>query len=135
MNIQHSPAADLTSSTPRILLVEDDKNDIAITTHKLLRCAPLATLDVVKTIEQAIAKLLAGRYHCVLLDLNLPDSLGPRSIVDIRSKDRLTPIIVLTGFAPPLTVKESLKAGAKLVLSKSEITDATLSEALSPYCL
>lgn len=135
MSFQQTTSADLASSPLHILLVEDDKHDIAITTHRLSRCAPMATVDVVKTVEQAIAKLQAARYHCVLLDLNLPDSLGPRSITDIRNHDRLTPIIVLTGFAPTVTVEESLKAGAKKVLSKNDLTDATMCETLSLYCL
>ncbi len=117
-----------------LLIVEDEFVDIEMTRKKLSRCAPRATLDVAKTTAQAIEKLHSNRYHCVLLDLNLPDSIGPSSINDIRKMDKSTPIIVLTGFASPITVEEAIKAGAQKVLSKSDLNDVVLGEALAVAC-
>lgn len=131
--MKHYANAGLTE-TLNILIVEDEFVDIEMTRKKLARCAPQATLDVEKTTAQAIEKLRAARYHCILLDLNLPDSVGPSSISDIRQIDRQTPIIVLTGFAAPITIEEALKAGAQKVLSKSDLTDITLGEALAAAC-
>lgn len=131
--MKHYANAGLTE-TLNILIVEDEFVDIEMTRKKLARCAPQATLDVAKTTAQAIEKLRVARYHCILLDLNLPDSVGPSSISDIRQIDRQTPIIVLTGFAAPITIEEALKAGAQKVLSKSDLTDITLGEALAAAC-
>lgn len=117
-----------------LLIVEDEFVDIEMTRKKLSRCAPRATLDVAKTTTQAIEKMRSKRYHCVLLDLNLPDSVGPSSINDIRKIDKSTPIIVLTGFASPITVEEAIKAGAQKVLSKSDLNDIVLGEALAVAC-
>jgi len=117
-----------------LLIVEDEFVDIEMTRKKLSRCAPRATLDVAKTTAQAIEKMRSNRYHCVLLDLNLPDSVGPSSINDIRKMDKSTPIIVLTGFASPITVEEAIKAGAQKVLSKSDLNDIVLGEALAVAC-
>ncbi len=117
-----------------LLIVEDEFVDIEMTRKKLARCAPQATLDVAKTTAQAVEKMRSKRYHCVLLDLNLPDSVGPSSIADIRKIDKSTPIIVLTGFASPITVEEALKAGAQKVLSKGDLNDMTLGDALAAAC-
>jgi len=117
-----------------ILIVEDELVDIEMTRKKLSRCAPQAVLDIAKTTTQAVDKLRAKRYSCILLDLNLPDSVGPSSISDIRKVEKMTPIIVLTGFASPITVEEALKAGAQKVISKSDLSDITLGEALSAAC-
>lgn len=117
-----------------ILIVEDEFVDIEMTRKKLSRCAPQASLDVAKTTAQAIGKLREKRYSCILLDLNLPDSVGPSSISDIRKNDKVTPIIVLTGFASPITVEEALKAGAQKVISKSDLNDIVLGDALIATC-
>jgi CheY-like chemotaxis protein len=123
------------SDALEILIVEDEFVDVEMTRKKLSRCAPHATLDVAKTTAQAISKLREKRYSCILLDLNLPDSVGPSSISDIRKTEKTTPIIVLTGFASPITVEEALKAGAQKVLSKGDLNDMILGEALTAACL
>lgn len=135
MRIDTQPHMAAIHSPIHVLLVEDEYVDAEMTRKKLMRCAPLATIDVAKTTAQAIEKLRTTRYHCVLLDLNLPDSVGPSSIGDIRQIDRRTPVIVLTGFAAPITVEEALKAGAQKVLSKNDLTDLTLGDALGRYCI
>lgn len=117
-----------------ILLVEDQRADIELTRKKLSRCAPEAAIDAVRTTAQAVDKLRGGRYDCILLDLNLPDSVGPSSIADIRKMDQTTPVIVLTGFAAPITIEEALKAGAQKVMSKSDLSDMTLGEAIKKIC-
>jgi len=117
-----------------ILIVEDEFVDIEMTRKKLSRCAPQAVLDIAKTTAQAIDMLRGKRYNCILLDLNLPDSVGPSSISDIRKIEKMTPIIVLTGFASPITIEEALKAGAQKVISKSDLSDITLGEALGAAC-
>lgn len=114
-----------------ILIVEDEFVDMEMTRKKLSRCAPHATTDIAKTTAQAIEKLRSKRYSCILLDLNLPDSVGPSSISDIRKIEKMTPIIVLTGFASPITIEEAIKAGAQKVISKSDLSDITLGDALS----
>lgn len=135
MRIDTQPHLAAINSPIHVLLVEDEYVDAEMTRKKLLRCAPLATIDVAKTTAQAIEKLRTSRYHCVLLDLNLPDSVGPSSIADIRHIDRRTPIIVLTGFAAPITIEEALKAGAQKVLSKNDLSELSLGEALGRYCI
>ena len=118
------------SIDPKILIVEDRFADAEITKKKLGRFMSLDTTDVVRTTKQALEKLGEDSFDCILLDLNLPDSIGPSSISEILDAHPRIPIVVLTGFASAVTVEEALKAGARKVISKNDLDSASLKEAL-----
>lgn len=118
------------SIDPKILIVEDRFADAEITKKKLSRFMSLDTTDVVRTTKQALEKLGEDSFDCILLDLNLPDSIGPSSISEILDAHPRIPIVVLTGFASAVTVEEALKAGARKVISKNDLDSASLKEAL-----
>lgn len=119
-----------TSIDPKILIVEDKFADAEITKKQLGRFMGLEGLDIVRTTQHALEKLREEHFDCVLLDLNLPDSIGPSSITEIRDADPRVPIVVLTGFASAVTIEEALKAGARQVISKNELDAPSLKEAL-----
>lgn len=119
-----------TSVDPKILIVEDKFADAEITKKQLGRIMSVDGLEVVRTTQHALEKLRAEYFDCVLLDLNLPDSIGPSSITEILDAVPRVPVIVLTGFASAVTVEEALKAGARQVLSKNELDAPTLRDAL-----
>lgn len=119
-----------TSVDPKILIVEDKFADAEITKKQLGRIMGVEGLEVVRTTQHALEKLRDEHFDCVLLDLNLPDSIGPSSITEILDAVPRVPVIVLTGFASAVTVEEALKAGARQVLSKSEMDAPTLRDAL-----
>lgn len=118
------------SIDPKILIVEDRFADAEITKKKLGRFMSVDTAEVVRTTKQALEKLNTDHYDCILLDLNLPDSIGPSSITEILDLHPRIPIVVLTGFASPVTVEEAMKAGARKVISKNDLDSASLKEAL-----
>lgn len=119
-----------TSVDPKILIVEDKFADAEITKKQLGRIMGVDGLEVVRTTQHALEKLRDEHFDCVLLDLNLPDSIGPSSITEILDAVPRVPVIVLTGFASAVTVEEALKAGARQVLSKNELDAPTLRDAL-----
>jgi ActR/RegA family two-component response regulator len=59
----------------------------------------------------------------VVLDLNLPDTIGPNSVAEMRNFNRSTPIIVLTGMLTSITADEALKQGANNIYPKAQIMD------------
>lgn len=118
------------SIDPKILIVEDRFADAEITKKKLGRFMSIDTTDVVRTTKQALEKLGEDNFDCILLDLNLPDSIGPSSITEILDVHPRIPIVVLTGFASAVTVEEAMKAGARKVISKNDMDSASLKEAL-----
>ena len=118
------------SIDPKILIVEDRFADAEITKKKLGRFMSVDTAEVVRTTKQALEKLNTDNYDCILLDLNLPDSIGPSSITEILDLHPRIPIVVLTGFASAVTIEEAMKAGARKVISKNDLDSASLKEAL-----
>ena len=118
---------------PKILIVEDTFADAEITKKKLARFMSVNDLTVVRSTREAMEKLRGDHFSCVLLDLNLPDSIGPSSIEQIKVAYPRVPIIVLTGFAAPVTIEEALKAGAKTVISKNDMDSNSLREAVEKF--
>lgn len=70
------------------------------------------------TLAEAISALRSTIVDAVIADLNLPDSEGLDTIVELRSIISSTPLIALTGFDDELGVK-CIQAGADDFVSKS----------------
>jgi len=117
-------------SDPRVLIVEDRFADAEIIKKQLGHFMPSGMMEVARTTKQALEILEKESFDCILLDLNLPDSIGPSSITEILGADPRIPIVVLTGFASAVTVEEALKAGARKVLSKNDLDSGILKKAL-----
>lgn len=125
---------DLANSSPTILQVEDDKADSLLIRKQLQVYLPHADIVAVDSISEAYKVYRQQSVDLILLDLNLPDGYGPRSVSEIRGFARKTPIIVLTGIAPDLTIKEVLRQGANDILQKTALTkDKRFRDILGKY--
>ena len=85
-----------------ILLVEDNANDVLLTTKILQHAKVINNLDVVEDGEEALAYLkqegeFAGRPQpdLILLDLNLPKKNGRELLADIEACPELSEIPVI----------------------------------------
>jgi DNA-binding response OmpR family regulator len=78
----------------RLLLVEDD----AVIAHELsLRWQRWGwDFEAVRTLEAATARFGPGGFDMVVLDLGLPDGDGLDWLVQLRQRDKSTPVLVLT---------------------------------------
>ena len=88
-----------------ILLVEDNRADIVLTTRAFETHHPAHRLHVVTTGDEAMAFVRqegthqqASRPHLILLDLNLPGMDGREVLVEIKADRTLRriPVVVLT---------------------------------------
>ncbi len=110
-----------TRSTGRQFLLVDD--------HPILRDAISQTLsdllpgshtDLATSIQESKHRLATGRrYDYVLLDLQLPDSIGFDSLAQMRAVAPDTPIIVVSGEASRDTIVRCLEMGALGYIPKS----------------
>ena len=115
----------------RVLVVEDDP---------LFRRFVLAALqearmyrvdaDVVGDLAEACARIAAGRYDCVLLDLGLPDSDGLATVTRALAASPGTPVVVLTGQEDAEVAAAALQAGAQDFLEKSHVEPGSLERAI-----
>lgn len=105
----------------RIVLVEDNPGDADITVERLGETMG-TPFDVhhVQTLRGALDQLALQRADAVILDLNLPDSIGLDTLHKVKHAVCDVPIIVVTGLADQHLRTQALAAGAEEVLSKDE---------------
>ncbi len=110
----------------KILQVEDDQID-ALSVQKMLTegmNTPF-TLERVGRLSEAIECLEKACFDVVLLDLDLPDSVGLKTLVEMRERAAHVPIVVLTGEDETLSI-DTLQHGAQDYLLKGHINPGTL---------
>jgi len=102
-----------------ILLVEDNPGDAFLTSERLSHESGSAfELHHEVTLKGALNLLASTAIDAVLLDLNLPDSQGLGTLVQIRAFSRNVPIVVLTGDVDKALRRRLLDLGASEVLDK-----------------
>ena len=114
---------------PKILLVEDDVDDVMLLRGALARAAPPVELAVAGNGLEALETLRdagAARPTLVLLDWRLPGKSGLEVLREIRGDPglRLIPVIVLTSSTSEADVVDAYAAGANCFLTKPTGLDA-----------
>ena len=103
----------VSSARPRVLIVEDDAGVRQGLERGLARAG-------FETIAVAVASeaLRVADHDIALVDLGLPDSDGVDLCRQLRARDPLRPIIVVTGRQEELDVVDALDAGADDYVTK-----------------
>ena len=102
-----------------ILLIEDNPFDTRLIREMCLDCETI-DLDIQceSRFASGLARLRKGGVSGVLLDLNLPDSLGIETLTRVDTEFPEIPIIVLTGQEDEAIAVEAVKQGAQDYLVK-----------------
>ena len=103
----------------RILLIEDSVAD-AVLTQRALEVGGGLKLCVAGSLGEGIDRLAQG-FDAILLDLTLPDSVGPETVTRMRVAARELPIVVLSGVEDAETAERCLRAGAVAYRPKGRI--------------
>lgn len=121
-----SPAA-----ATRVLLVEDDDGDAFLVSELLFDAGASVEITRARSLAEAEAELqLSATFHCVLLDLGLPDTsqlAGLRALLDSAPN---IAVLVLTGLADEHQGMEAVAAGAQDYLVKGSIDGQLLIRAI-----
>ncbi len=114
-----------------VLLIDANTDDERLFREEfaLVRDRPFA-LEVARSLAEGLALLKQRRYQVILLDLNLPDSLGLTTFLRLQPKAGLQPIIVLVGQADEDVGTEAVERGALDFLIKQQIVSTLLVKAL-----
>jgi DNA-binding response OmpR family regulator len=104
------------SSTPKVLVVEDDPR-LSRSLCEQLEGEGFAALPVFDG-NMALRAIRNWTFDLVLLDLSLPEADGFSLCREIRHKDRNTPVIVLTAFGDMESKLNAFKLGADDYLVK-----------------
>jgi two-component system, chemotaxis family, response regulator Rcp1 len=114
-------------SAMRILLVEDNEDDVEVTRRALVKSKVPHEFYVARDGEEALQFLFnegkfrqAGQPDLILLDLNLPKINGFEVLQKVRATERLstTPIIIMTMSVRDEDVSRSYRLGANTYIRK-----------------
>lgn len=103
----------------RILMVEDDKNDIRLVEDMLAGSgADQFSLEHVGSIKHALENIAQQNYDVLLLDISLPDGNSFSNVAQIQAMAPGLPVIILSGVNDEQLALEAVKAGAQDYLVK-----------------
>ncbi len=110
--------------TPKILIVEDDVNDVELHLRVLdqFKCEVV----IAKTSEEGVKLITEDGIDLILLDAKLPTN-PPEDV--IAAAAGLIPdasVVMVTGYPDSVTKSAAIKKGAKLILEKP-LTDVQVS--------
>ena len=120
----------------RVLLVEDNPDDAALTRRAVLRSMPGTEIELAQDGQEAVEWLLdpdrqGSKYpDLVLLDLKLPRLDGREVLHKIRNEQRacLVPIVMLTSSDEPNDVLACYREGVNSYLRKPVEFDRFMEE-------
>jgi two-component system, cell cycle sensor histidine kinase and response regulator CckA len=117
----------MTDQPIRTLLVEDNPGDVLLIQEALSEIT-VANFDLVDVdrLDQALDRLQTEDFDVVLLDLQLPDSSGLDTFLNIHTLVPLLPIVVLTGIADETLAIQAMQAGAQDYLVKGQVSGSEL---------
>ena len=117
----------MTERRIRILLVEDDPDDVWIMRNLLGdRWDEPFDLIQVELLSAAVQRVAEEPIDVILLDLSLPDSQGLETFFAMHAHADETPIVVLTGHADEHSAVKAVQAGAQDYLVKGQVNDHVL---------
>ena len=110
------------ASAHRRVLVADDQQDVVAAIRMLLRGAGLE-VDPATSVQEVRSRLESQSYDLVLMDLNYArDTTSGREgldlLTEIHTRDRLLPVIVMTGWGSIDTAVEAMRRGARTFVHK-----------------
>jgi len=110
------------ATTQSRVLVADDQQDVVAAIRMLLRGAGLE-VDPATSVQEVRARLDSQAYDLVLMDLNYArDTTSGREgldlLTEIHKRDRLLPVIVMTGWGSIDTAVEAMRRGARTFVHK-----------------
>jgi len=111
----------------KVLLVEDDPLDAKLL-QRALHASTIGELQnsTARSLADTLKLLAQENFDAVVLDLNLPDSKGLHSVVQIKQKSPSIPIIVLTGSDDTQLALDAVKAGAQDFLIKGQPSNESI---------
>lgn len=126
---KHLQSPKSTKKAVRILLIEDDPEDVFLLTESLTLLGKEAFTFHMETrgsLQAALDHMNEKHFDLVLLDLNLPDSRGLGTFKSFYKKAAGLPVIVLSGTDDASIALEAVRCGAEDCLVKSKIMEGQL---------
>jgi two-component system, NarL family, sensor histidine kinase UhpB len=115
----------------RALIIEDNAGDVRLIRAQLAdQNIATVTFARAERLGEGLSMLSIEHFDVVLLDLNLPDSVGLDTVRTFLSKASSVPVIVLTGLDDETTGLNAIQVGAQDYLVKGNIDGALLARTM-----
>ncbi len=115
-----------------ILLVEDNPGDVRLI-EEMLRDNTKEKYSIknIDTLEGAFKSLSVKNYDIVILDLNLPDSVGFETFGKLHERTPEIPIVVLTNISDETLGEQTIKEGAQDYFIKNRLDSHLFTKSLN----
>lgn len=121
----------MSSRATRILFVDNNPADVHLVQAYLAESPDLPVeWECVDRLADGLRQLADRPFDVVLLDLNLPDSIGPETLHQVLEYGPAVPVVVLTDMEGLDRASEAVRGGAADYLVKSPIDGPTLVRAI-----
>lgn len=115
----------------RILLIEDDPDDLALTRRVFSRTrAAQMRLSTARSMKEALAALGKEPFDAIVADLNLPDSRGRDTFDKLVESAPETPLLLLTVVNDEDMALDLVNQGAQDYIVKGDLSPALLARAV-----
>jgi PAS domain S-box-containing protein len=115
-----SVRASSASQPIRVLIVEDDPDDVLMLREDLAGAPVPFEIDVCRTMGEALRRLDHANVDVTITDLSLPDSQGLNTFHALAAHPSHVPIIVLSGLMDEALALETVQQGAQDYLVKGQ---------------
>ncbi|MDT8287064.1 MAG: response regulator [Elusimicrobiales bacterium] len=117
--------------TLRILLVEDDPDDLALTRRVFGKTkAARMLLTAARSMKEALAAVAKTGFDAIVADLNLPDSRGRDTFDRLVEAAPETPLLLLTVVNDEDMALDLVNQGAQDYIVKGDLSPALLARAV-----
>lgn len=115
----------------QVLVVEDNPGDAGLIKEYLEESRYTAfQSSLVDRLSSAVEAMASRKFDVVLLDLNLPDSFGLDTVINMNKASREAAIIVLTGLSDDSVGFDAIRNGAQDFLVKGKISSDSLARTI-----
>ena len=114
----------------RLLLIDDNMDQVVITKKTLAKIGPDYELDSAPNGKEGIEKLKKNAYDIVLCDYRLPDLSGIEVLKQMKECGNTTPFIIVTSMGNERLAAEAMKGGAYDYVVKDASYEEILPEIL-----
>jgi DNA-binding NarL/FixJ family response regulator len=122
----------LVTKQRNILVIEDSRTDFRVIQISLEHAEGVSyKVEHARRLSDGLERLVRGGIHLVLLDLNLPDSMGLATFQTAFFHAPNVPIIVLSGLDDRTIAVDAVTEGAQDYLIKGELSTESLVRSIS----
>jgi len=115
----------------KLLHVEDDQAQHRFVTHHLASIGEYR-FDILsaESEDAALVEFSGGGVDFIILDYHLMQGNGLSCLEELRRRDRIVPIIAVSGVATPEIAAELLQVGADDFISKKDLSNDVLARSV-----